>query len=149
MTKMFSGQLAFLSNFYPSMVTLDGVWYGSVEHAYQAAKTLDKIQRIPFQHSEMTAGQAKRAGRALTPRPDWEVSKVPIMRLLLASKFSHSTGLAVQLLDTRDLPLGETNTWHDNEWGDCLCGRPACVAPGKNLLGISLMRLRDFLIGIG
>ena len=34
-----SGAHAFLSNFHPAPVVLDGVTYPSVEHAFQAAKT--------------------------------------------------------------------------------------------------------------
>lgn len=147
MTKMFSGELAFLSNFSEHPVLYDGFQFPTLENAYQASKTTDRNQRAAF--VGLTPGQSKRAGRALDLRPDWEQRKVPIMRLLLASKFTLSPHLAELLVYYGDFYLVETNTWHDNEWGDCLCGRPACAAPGKNLLGISLMRLRDFLIGIG
>lgn len=147
MTKMFSGELAFLSNFSSHPVYYDGYRFPTLENAYQAAKTTDRQIRGTF--VGLTPGQSKRAGRALDLRPDWEDRKVPIMRLLLANKFTCNAELAPLLVYTDGLQLVETNTWHDNEWGDCLCGRPACAAPGKNLLGISLMRLRDFLIGIG
>lgn len=38
----FSGPHRFLSNFYPSPIIYDGVAYPTVEHAYQAQKTLDE-----------------------------------------------------------------------------------------------------------
>lgn len=41
----FSGGNHFLSNFHPSPVTMDGVIYPTVEHAYQAAKTIDHAER--------------------------------------------------------------------------------------------------------
>ena len=41
----FSGEHKFLSNFYPCNVTLDDIGYPSVEHAYQAAKTLNPEER--------------------------------------------------------------------------------------------------------
>lgn len=148
MTKMFSGQLEFLSNFSAYPVYYDGYRFPTLENAYQAAKTTNRTIRGTF--VPLTPGQSKRAGRALDLRPDWEQRKVPIMRFLLANKFTCNAELAPLLVHyTAGMQLVETNTWHDNEWGDCLCGRPACAAPGKNLLGISLMQLRDFLIGIG
>lgn len=147
MTKMFSGELEFCSNFSDHPVYYDGFRFPKLENGYQAAKTLDRAVRATF--VGMTPGQAKRAGRALELRPDWEQRKVPIMRLLLANKFTVNPTLAPLLVQTGGLHLVETNTWHDNEWGDCLCGRPACATPGKNLLGISLMQLRSYLQGIG
>ncbi|GAH15684.1 unnamed protein product, partial [marine sediment metagenome] len=41
----FQGEYRFLSSFYPAEVELDGVTYPTVEHAFQAAKTLDSAQR--------------------------------------------------------------------------------------------------------
>ena len=42
----FDGEFRFLSNFWPSKVHYDGMEYRSVEHAYQAAKALDKDERL-------------------------------------------------------------------------------------------------------
>jgi hypothetical protein len=39
--KAFRGKHAFLSNFHPSPVVLDGQTNPTVEHAFQAAKTAD------------------------------------------------------------------------------------------------------------
>jgi predicted NAD-dependent protein-ADP-ribosyltransferase YbiA (DUF1768 family) len=50
--------------------------------------------------------------------------------------------LARLLCATGDIPLVEQNTWHDNYWGDCRCGRPSCGEPGKNYLGGILMAAR-------
>ena len=45
----FKGKYRFLSNFYArSPVEFDGMIFPSVETAYQAAKTLDKKQRLLF-----------------------------------------------------------------------------------------------------
>lgn len=147
MASMFSGQYEFLSNFSAHPVQYDGFVFPTLENAFQAAKTVDYHTRGTF--VDLTPGQAKRAGRQLSLRMDWEQRKVPIMRFLLASKFTITAHLASALVHTGNWQLVETNTWHDNEWGDCLCGRPACAPPGKNLLGISLMQLRSYLQGIG
>ena len=42
----FTGDYHFLSNFAASKVELDGVEYKSVEHGYQAAKTLNRSNSI-------------------------------------------------------------------------------------------------------
>src|SRR5271165_4925958 len=86
----FEGSWRFLSNFYDAPVKLDGVEYSTVEHAYQAAKTLDLKKREIFTYPSLTAGQAKRAGMNVKLREDWEEVKLSIMEDLLIQKFSFS-----------------------------------------------------------
>lgn len=144
----FSGEYRFLSNFAPSPVTLDGdagpLNYPSVEHAYQAAKTLDLPTRVRFQ-TLRTAGLAKRAGRSLLLRPDWEEVKVGIMRDLLTQKFRWRP-LMDQLLATKGYYLREGNTWNDRYWG-CVWNPGTERWEGENHLGLLLMELRDKLLG--
>src|SRR3954471_9721610 len=66
----FQGPYRFLSNFWPVTVVYEREKYPSVEHAYQAAKTLslDDRKRIA---SLPTAAEAKNEGRKLARRPDW------------------------------------------------------------------------------
>jgi ribA/ribD-fused uncharacterized protein len=85
--KMFDGDLAFLSNFYPSTVHYDGVDYPTVEHAYQAAKTLDKELRKKIKACK-TPAMAKALGKKLPLRPKAVEMRIPIMRHLLKQKFS-------------------------------------------------------------
>lgn len=133
----FTGDHKFLSNFYPCKVELDGVEYPSVEHAYQAAKTLDKDERKAFHKRPLpTAGESKKLGRKLKLRPDWESVKLQVMENLLVQKFAddHLKGL---LQETGDATLIEGNYWGDNFWGvDKKKG-------GKNHLGKLLMKIRD------
>jgi len=131
----FNGKYRFLSNFQAAKVKLDGVTYDSVEHAYQAAKTLDKDERKKFQG--ITAGESKRLGRSIVLRKDWESVKINIMRDLLKQKFSEHT-LKTDLLDTGDAVLIEGNNWNDTFWG-------VCRGVGHNWLGRLLMELRDEL----
>jgi hypothetical protein len=142
---MFRGDLYFLSNFSDHKAFLDGREYPTAEHAYQAAKTLQLEHRRAFEAG--TAGQAKRRGRSLVLRPDWELVKVSVMRGILATKFGADTQLAHRLVMTGSVTLMETNHWHDNVWGDCCCGATSCSEPGQNLLGQSLMWLRAYLAG--
>jgi N-glycosidase YbiA len=134
----FSGQYRFLSNFAPALVRLDGERYPTVEHAYQAAKTLDPQARVPFQTTTRTPGQAKRLGRRLVLRSDWEEVKVSTMLKLLRQKFCRKSENARLLLETLDEELVEGNTWGDTFWG-------VCDGKGKNMLGRLLMHVRNEL----
>lgn len=136
MIDKFDGQYRFLSNFWPCTVRLDGEQYPSVEHAYQAAKTTDRKER---QHvrSASSPGEAKRRGRQVTKRADWDDVKLEVMEKLLRQKFSRVSDLRIRLLTaTRGHELVEGNTWGDTYWG-------VCNGVGENHLGRLLMAIRD------
>ena len=138
----FDGDYAFLSNFYPSTIYHDGITYPTNEHFFQAMKTLDIDERKAIAAAE-TPGQAKRMGRNVKLRPDWEKIKVDVMRLGLILKFTDAE-LAEKLVATGDEELVEGNWWHDNTWGNCHC--TACSRKGgRNLLGMLLMEVRKEL----
>ena len=131
----FHGVNYFLSNFYPSVITLDEIEYPTLEHAYQAAKTLNPIQRQMIREAN-TPGAAKKLGRKVDLRPDWEQIKLKIMYDLVKQKFAGP--LKQSLLNTGDAYLEETNWWHDTFWG-------VCDGIGKNWLGKILMAIRKEL----
>ena len=130
----FSGDYRWLSNFWECSVEFEGVIYPSSEHAYQAAKTLDKKERLKIRDLD-TAGKAKRAGKKLEIRGDWEDVKLGVMEKILVSKFERNPELRDLLIETGTAQLVETNTWSDVYWG-------VCRSEGKNHLGKILMRLR-------
>jgi hypothetical protein len=66
------------------------------------------------------------------------------MSAVLRAKFA-DPDLRAKLLASGDADLVEGNTWHDQTWGDCCCGRRACSGLGANRLGRMLMELRDEL----
>lgn len=140
MINSFSGEYAFLSNFWYSPVLLGHIIYPTVEHAYQAAKTLDINQRSNILLAP-SPGIAKRMGQKLTLRSDWEQIKRRVMLQLLRSKFQNQT-LRDKLVFTLPHMLIEGNTWHDNYWGMCNCH--VCVAheQQENWLGKLLMHIR-------
>lgn len=131
----------FLSNFYPARVEFEGIWYPTTEHAYQAAKSLKITDRMRIGLLP-TAGQAKRAGQKVKLRPDWATAKFKVMEALVLQKFTRHPKLRHALQETGDAYLLEGNTWHDNVWGDCTCGRKKCRAKGQNNLGRILMEVR-------
>jgi ribA/ribD-fused uncharacterized protein len=141
----FSGKYRFLSNFYPAPVRLpdEDYIYPTVEHAYQAVKTL-RIEDRWVIKSCSTASEAKRCGRDSSLREDWKAVKVDVMRGLLLQKFALGTELAAKLLDTEDEELVEGNWWHDNFWGNCTCARCSDIT-GQNWLGRLLVEVRAAL----
>ena len=122
-----------LSNFHLVNIKYEGIVYPSSEHAYQAAKSLDKDVRLSFLN--LTCGQAKRLGGKIELRTDWEDIKYQVMLDILRIKFSNPF-LVVQLLDTGDAELIEGNTWGDVYWG-------VCKGVGQNNLGKILMIIRE------
>ena len=138
----FDGDYAFLSNFYPSSIYHEGITYPTNEHFFQAMKTLDIDERKAIAAAE-TPGMAKRMGRNVKLRSDWEKIKVDVMRLGLILKFTDAK-LAEKLIATGDEELVEGNWWHDQTWGSCFCA-DHCRTPGRNLLGMLLMELRKDL----
>jgi predicted NAD-dependent protein-ADP-ribosyltransferase YbiA (DUF1768 family) len=60
----FSGKYRFLSNFYECTVSYAQENYPSVEHAYQAAKTLDLEYRAMIRKA-LTPAKAKQLGRVV------------------------------------------------------------------------------------
>ena len=140
MIAMFEGKYAFLSNFENSPFTIDGVTFPTVEHWFQAYKTLDPVEFMEIVSAD-TPGRAKRMGRRVTLRPDWEEVKVDVMRAGLRHKFAIPE-FRTLLLATGDEELMEGNTWHDNTWGNCVCQKCQNI-PGRNMLGMLLMELRN------
>lgn len=105
----FTGVYRFLSNFYPAPVWFDGEIYATVEHAYQAAKSLDTEERVMIRRMK-TAGGAKRAGKTIVLRSDWMETRVSVMRDLLEQKFSDPL-LCLFLRCTAPSDLIEGNNW--------------------------------------
>jgi ribA/ribD-fused uncharacterized protein len=133
----FEGDFRFLSNFYPSEVEMDGIVYPSVEHAYQAAKTFDlELRQKISQDSNPSA--AKKAGRTLKIRPDWEEVKLSIMESLVRQKFSKEP-FKTKLQNTGNAKLIEGNWWGDKFYG-------VYKGQGENHLGKILEKVRDGLL---
>lgn len=136
----FRGRFDFLSNFYEAPILYGGIRYGSGEAAFQAQKCQTEAERLAFQ--DLRPGQAKKAGRKVPLRPDWEQVKVGLMLAIVRAKFTQNGELARKLLETGDRPIVEGNTWGDTCWGvDVRTGR------GENHLGKILMQVREELRG--
>lgn len=134
--KEFQKEFRFLSNFYPSSVSYDDVVYKTLEHAYQAAKSLDKNYRQQILVCK-TPGDAKRIGKKVKLRSGWNEIKYGIMCDLVRKKFISNPVLMQMLLNTGDSILQEGNYWNDTYWGIDLR-----TGVGENNLGKILMLVR-------
>ena len=140
MIDCFDGEYAFLSNFYEHPIQYNGIVYPTNEHFFQAMKSLKEEERQMIAAAP-TPGIAKRLGRKVALRADWEQIKYDIMLLALRLKFCDKE-LREKLRKTGDEYLIEGNYWHDNVWGDCSCER-CCTTRGRNELGRLLMQVRN------
>lgn len=146
----FTGEYAFLSNFYVAPFIIKDLEYQTVEHYFQAMKS--KIPR----YCEMirlasTPGKAKALGRVrkweglYVMRSDWPSVAEKYMLSGVRAKFQQNEELKTKLMDLYGYSLTEGNHWHDNIWGACTC--PSCAdKPKLNKLGKILMRVRDEII---
>lgn len=140
---MFRGKLKFLSNFWEDpfwMPELEQI-VATSEHAFNALKTVQPSMQAWVLSAE-GAREAKVRGRRVPLQTGWDEGlRDEVMTKVLAQKFT-LPHLKIKLIETRDLHLIETNFWHDQYWGDCLCSKHADV-PGENMLGKMLMELRN------
>lgn len=144
MDKAFTGALAFLSNFFLCTIMYDGMKFTSNEAFFQAMKTQNKTVRKQFEGISPAA--AKKLGRTIKLRPDWESIKLQVMEHGLRKKFDPATNidLVIALVNTGNDELVESNYWHDNYWGSCTCSK--CGNKGQNNLGKLLMKIRAGLV---
>jgi len=129
-------QYPWLSNFYEAWFMAFGMRWTTVEHCYQAMKTLRPDERQMIQRCE-TPAEAKRKGAFVLLRPDWETMKDAVMLTALGSKFGVHKDLAEKLIATGDAALIEDNP-HDSYWG-------IGDGSGQNKLGRFLMEVREDL----
>lgn len=145
----FKGKYDFLSNFYICDFVYKDIQWNSSEAAFQAQKTTNEVAQMKISH--MSPSDSKKAcGRyglkdfKIVLRPDWEDVKDNYMYEILVEKFSQNQDLKEKLLATGDAYLEEGTMWHDNYWGNCHCSKCSSI-PGKNMLGKTLMKVRETL----
>jgi len=135
----FNGTNAFLSNYSPSPLQVNGRDYPTVEHAYQAYRAQHSHDREAIRLAP-TPNAAKRLAHTIPQRSDFDNIKLFVMDQNLRKKFK-IVRLREQLLATGTAELVEGNYWHDNFWGACVC-KTCYYAEGQNHLGQLLMQIR-------
>jgi len=132
-----------MSNLYPAPILVEGRYYGSSEHYYQAGTPKDPkisiwIAIAPTPILAMKAGRfISRDRNKRNLDPEWESKKVPRMRVALRAKFRQNPELREKLLNTGDAIIYEET--RDRFWGTGKDGT------GKNWHGVLLMETREWL----
>jgi len=127
-----------MSNFHHAPFQFNGHLWPTVEHAFQAAKNFYMEPACTQIREAKTPGEAKRLGRNVTLRPDWEEVKVDYMASIVLAKFCAHPNLALKLSDTGDVPIEEDAKW-DSYWGT---GKVGPGGSGDNHMGRILMSTR-------
>lgn len=132
----FKGRYFFLSNFSESNIVYNGHRFLNAEAAFQAAKCPNRMADF----CNLNPSEAKRLGRRVHLRSDWESVKDQVMYDVCLCKFTQNPELLHKLIQTGSAELVEGNTWGDKVWG-------VCDGIGENRLGKILMKIRDELTG--
>ena len=140
----FRGQYEFLSNFFMSPLSIEGIVFPTVEHAYQAMKSKDRnvwrvVSQLEYAHQAKMYGK----GIAIDPSVDWDKMRDEVMFRLLTAKFN-IPHLRVALIKVQQ-DIVENNYWHDNYWGICLCDKCEGIK-GQNRLGKMISVIRNGII---
>ncbi len=127
------------SNFSAHGFELDGAWWPTSEHYFQAAKFAGTpySEQIRTARSPMTAARMGRS-RKQPLRADWAQAKDGSMRKAVFYKFLSNADIREVLLSTGNATLIE-RTHGDYYWG---CGKDGS---GLNMLGHILMEVRERL----
>ncbi len=133
----------FLSNFFPSRITIWNMNFYNADAAYQAAKFLDKPE-IAVRFTHLNGEEASKLSQKLNyqRRPDWYQVREKIMLEVVRAKFDQNPELIELLLATGDAYL-VLHADRDVLWTDSGDGS------GKNRLGQFLMQIRAEKGGIG
>ncbi len=127
------------SNFSPHGIEIDGQWWPTVEHYFQAQKFEDGVYRERIRRAITPKDAAHLGrGRAIPLREDWESVKEDVMRSAVQKKFETHPALRAMLLSTGNEAIVE-NAPGDFYWG---CGADGT---GLNRLGQILEAVRATL----
>ena len=146
----FQSSHAFLSNFHPSPIIIDGNFYPTAEHKLQADKSLmaGDIDRNYEIMRSRTPLEAKRIGDQIPESQEWRQAREDNLRAIIDLKFDQNKNLAKRLIRTRQLSLHEAtgNTYYGI--GATLNSRELRNKQftGQNKLGLALEEKRARLV---
>ena len=127
------------SNMYPRTIKINGQYWPSAEHYYQAQQFQQAQDQQAIRRAR-TPEAARALGHASTAEtvPDWEAIKVEAMRRAVYEKFKQNDDLQALLLATGEVDI-QYQTSTDPFWGMTSAGL------GDNILGTVLMDVRKKL----
>ena len=131
-----------LDNYSAFKIEYEGVVYGTVEEAYQAAAFKGVADDVAEQIRQAKSPyDAKHISRANTDkkRPDWDTMKLVVMEELLREKVKQHPYVREMLIKSKDYPIVEDSP-KDTYWG---------LGPnrdGANNMGKLWMKLRSEIL---
>ena len=128
-----------LSSYSPHGFDLEGMYWPTLEHYYQAMKFIDPDYRQLIRLSD-TPAKASELGHAKKPKrqKDWKKNRVLMMIRGMYIKCRTFDDIAEEILETGSKVIME-NSQYDYYWG---CGRDRL---GHNQYGKVLMNVREKL----
>lgn len=126
----------FLSTMSRCFITINGITYPTVEHAFQASKTRDTEIQQKIADMENPV-DAVRFGRTIKPYPAWLGQRLQILERLLEIKFQKDT--YKNLL----IATGDAEIEHRNDYGDAFFGIRNDNNQGQNWLGRLTQKVRE------
>lgn len=141
----FFGEFTWLSNFWECKIEFKDVSFLSVEAAYQASKCENFEEFLSFK--TLTPIEARKRGKKIKLRADWDKVKYNIMFYLVFQKFSRNPALALNLRETLNKKLIGANNWGDTYWGIAYKEYDGLwvTSGGFNRLGMVLHDVREIL----
>lgn len=127
----------YMSNFYRARIFLDGKWWETTEHYYQAMKTNNPQEQEAVRQAK-TPKEARELGQKVSYDNNFDNIRYEVMKKCVLAKFTQHHDLMTYLLATNDEELIEDSPV-DYFWG---CGKDGS---GKNMLGKLLMEIRGEL----
>ncbi len=127
------------ANFSRHGITLDGEYWPTTEHYFQAQKFAGTEHEDAIRCAKTPKNAAMMGRDRKRPlRADWEEVKDDVMRRAVRTKVAQHANVRETLLGTGDAEIIE-DTSDDHYWG---CGTRG---DGKNMLGIILVEVREEL----
>lgn len=145
----FSSDKAWLANFFPTQLQLQGVAFNSSEQAFQYVKACrnNAPELASLILKSKNAVEAKRIGKGIEIKPKWDRTKEEVMKRILEAKFGTNPLLARKLVEIGNKTLVEATI--DTYWGAQATINSKSVKAGTwkgaNRLGILLMEIQDDL----
>lgn len=124
-------------NFADYSIRLGEQFYFTGEHLFQALKSR-KLSEHEYVRKTIDPSEAKRRGREVELRKDWEEIKGALMVAVLLLKFCQHRKLRKELIESH--PKGIVEARKDPIWGQGPDGN------GLNMMGNSLVMVRAILI---
>lgn len=122
----------FLSNMYPCKIKLGKYTFSCAEAAFQAAKCPARVSEF----IGIDGYAAKKLGRKVELRSDWNEVKLNFMERIVRAKFNQHPELKEKLINLDCPTIVEDNNWGDTFWG-------VCNGKGENHLGKILTKLKE------